>query len=133
MDPYKCSSLATLTIPRWNPGFSARAAPRTSHLTRSRFSRPHAIRRGPEIESGDPWNARQVVTEHPNPATEDALANYLEMKKRHQVIALLALGRSFRRIERETGVRRETVSRYSGQPIENRPKCFPTPPNCSPA
>jgi DNA-binding NarL/FixJ family response regulator len=47
-----------------------------------------------------------------NPPTEDALANYLKMTKRQQVIAL-ALGWSFRRIERETGVRRETVSRYS--------------------
>ena len=35
------------------------------------------------------------------------------MTKRQQVIALLALGWSFRRIERETGVRRATVSRYS--------------------
>jgi hypothetical protein len=35
------------------------------------------------------------------------------MTKRQQVIALLALGWTFRRIERETHVRRETVSRYA--------------------
>jgi len=47
------------------------------------------------------------------------------MKKRQQVIALLALGWSFRRIERETGVRRETVSRY-GRPADPNPaKVFP--------
>jgi uncharacterized protein YerC len=44
---------------------------------------------------------------------EDALANYLKMKNRQQVIALLALGWSFRRIERETGACRERISRYS--------------------
>jgi transposase len=57
--------------------------------------------------------------------TEDALANYLKMTKRQQVIALLALGWSFRRIERETGVRRETISKYS-RPVEpNAAKVFP--------
>jgi transposase len=56
---------------------------------------------------------------------EDALANYLKMLKRKQVIALLALGWSFRRIERETGVRRETVSKYS-RPVDPNPaKVFP--------
>jgi transposase len=40
------------------------------------------------------------------------LPNYLKMLKRQQVIALLDLGWSYRRIEAETGVRRETVSRY---------------------
>jgi transposase len=56
---------------------------------------------------------------------EDALANYLKMPKRQQVIALLALGWSFRRIERETGVRRETVSRYSRPADPNPAKVFP--------
>ena len=47
------------------------------------------------------------------------------MTKRQQVIALLALGWTFRQIERETGVRRETVSRYS-RPVEANPaKVFP--------
>jgi Integrase core domain len=56
---------------------------------------------------------------------EDALANYLKMLKRQQVIALLALRWSFRRIERETGVRRETISRYVRQADSNPAKTFP--------
>ncbi len=40
------------------------------------------------------------------------MGNYLQMAKHQQVHALLALGWSYRRIEAETGVRRETVSRY---------------------
>ena len=40
------------------------------------------------------------------------MANYLKMLKRKQVLALLELGWSYRRIQAETGVRRETVSRY---------------------
>jgi len=47
------------------------------------------------------------------------------MTKRQQVIALLALGWSFRRIERETGVRRERVSRYSRPAAPNAAKAFP--------
>ena len=56
---------------------------------------------------------------------EEALANYLKMLKRQQVIALLALKWSFRRIERETGVRRETISRYVRQVDPNPAKTFP--------
>ena len=47
------------------------------------------------------------------------------MTKRQQVIALLALGWSFRRIERETKVRRETVSRYARPADPNPAKVFP--------
>jgi transposase len=47
------------------------------------------------------------------------------MKKRQQVIALLELGWSYRRIEAETGVRRETVSRYAGQRDSKAAKVFP--------
>jgi transposase len=47
------------------------------------------------------------------------------MTKRQQVIALLALGWSFRRIERETQVRRETVSRYARSVDPNPAKVFP--------
>jgi transposase len=47
------------------------------------------------------------------------------MTKRQQVIALLALGWTFRRIERETGVRRETVSRYARPADPNAAKVFP--------
>lgn len=53
------------------------------------------------------------------------MANYLKMKKRQQVIALLDLGWSYRRIEAETGVRRETVSRYAGLRDSNAAKVFP--------
>ena len=38
------------------------------------------------------------------------MSNYLKMPKKAQVLALLELGWSYRRIEAETGVRRETVS-----------------------
>jgi len=47
------------------------------------------------------------------------------MLKRQQVIALLALGWSFRRIERETGVRRETISKYSRRVDSSAAKVFP--------
>lgn len=40
------------------------------------------------------------------------MPNYLKMPKQHYVIALLELGWSYRRIQAETGVRRETVGRY---------------------
>ena len=47
------------------------------------------------------------------------------MTKRQLVIALLALGWSFRRIERETKVRRETVSGYARAADPNPTKVFP--------
>lgn len=53
------------------------------------------------------------------------MANYLKMQKRQQVIALLGLGWSYRRIEAETGVRRETVSRYDALRDSNAAKVFP--------
>jgi hypothetical protein len=40
------------------------------------------------------------------------VSNVLNEEKRHQVIALGRLGWSLRRIERETGVRRETAAGY---------------------
>ena len=40
------------------------------------------------------------------------MANVLKMEKKQTVLALLKLGWSYRRIERETGVRRETIARY---------------------
>jgi hypothetical protein len=46
------------------------------------------------------------------------------MLKRQQVLALLALKWSFRRIERETGVRRETISGYARQADPNPAKTF---------
>ncbi len=56
---------------------------------------------------------------------EGLMANYLQVKKRQQVIALLELGWSYRRIEAETGVRRETVSRYARLRRSNLAKVFP--------
>lgn len=53
------------------------------------------------------------------------MANYLKMTKRQQVIALLELGWTYRRIEFETGVRRETVSRYDRWRRANAAKVFP--------
>ncbi len=53
------------------------------------------------------------------------MANYLKMPKKSQVLALLELGWSYRRIEAETGVRRETVSRYDQARRTNAAKAFP--------
>jgi hypothetical protein len=47
------------------------------------------------------------------------------MLKRQQVLTLLALKWSFRRIERETGVRRETISGYARRADSNPAKTFP--------
>jgi transposase len=55
------------------------------------------------------------------------VANYLKMQRRQHVIALLELGWTYRRIERETGVRRETVSRYDRIRRANAAKVFPGP------
>jgi transposase len=58
------------------------------------------------------------------------------MPKKSQVLALLELGWSYRRIEAETGVRRETVSRYDLTRRSNAAKTFPgsdpSPPSTSP-
>jgi len=53
------------------------------------------------------------------------VGNYLKVEKRQQVIALLALGWSYRRIERETGVRRETVAGYDLRRHPKPAKVFP--------
>jgi transposase len=53
------------------------------------------------------------------------MPNYLKMPKKSQILALLELGWSYRRIEAETGVRRETVSRYDGVRLANAAKAFP--------
>jgi hypothetical protein len=53
------------------------------------------------------------------------MPNYLKMPKKSQVLALLELGWSYRRIEAETGVRRETVSRYDQARQANAAKAFP--------
>jgi len=53
------------------------------------------------------------------------MAHYLKMPKKSQVLALLELGWSYRQIEAETGVRRETVSRYDRVRLGNAAKTFP--------
>ena len=53
------------------------------------------------------------------------MPNYLKMPKKTQVLALLELGWSYRRIEAETGVRRETVSGYDAARQANAAKTFP--------
>jgi transposase len=53
------------------------------------------------------------------------MPNYLKMPKKSQVLALLELEWSYRRIEAETGVRRETVSRYDRTRRSNAAKTFP--------
>src|SRR5215203_3612293 len=54
-----------------------------------------------------------------------SMPNYLKMPQKQQILALLALGWSYRRIEAETGVRRETVGRYDRQRQANAAKTFP--------
>jgi transposase len=54
-----------------------------------------------------------------------SMPNYLKMTKKSQVLALLELDWSYRRIEAETGVRRETVSRYDRMRRANAAKAFP--------
>lgn len=53
------------------------------------------------------------------------MGNYLKMAHKQQIQALLALGWSYRRIERETGVRRETVARYASVG-DSKPAKVPT-------
>lgn len=53
------------------------------------------------------------------------MPNYLKMPKQQHVIALLELGWSYRRMQAETGVRRETVGRYDRARQANAAKAFP--------
>jgi hypothetical protein len=61
-----------------------------------------------------------------------SMPNYLKMPKKSQILALLELGWSYRRIQRETGVRRETVSEYDktrqAKPAKTFPGSDPSPP-----
>ena len=60
------------------------------------------------------------------------MPNYLKMPKQQHVIALLELGWSYRRIQAETGVRRETVGRYDRARVANAAKVFPGSPPLEP-
>jgi transposase len=62
-----------------------------------------------------------------------SMPNYLKMPKKSHVLALLELGWSYRRIEAETGVRRETVSGYDRARRANAAKTFPGSPSASSA
>jgi hypothetical protein len=53
------------------------------------------------------------------------MGHYLQMAKQQQVQTLLELGWSYRRIEAETGVRRETISRYDAIQRAKAAKVFP--------
>lgn len=50
------------------------------------------------------------------------MSNYLKVSQKQQIYGLLQLGWSYRRIERETGVRRETISRYHQEWCSNAAK-----------
>lgn len=55
------------------------------------------------------------------------MGNYLKMEKQQQIKALLQLGWSYRAIEREIGVRRETISKYDFRKnIKSKPAKVPT-------
>jgi transposase len=66
------------------------------------------------------------------------MANVLKMEKQVLIQQLLALGWSYRRIQAETGIRRETVAKYDPRRHEeknfsSKPAKVPTdPPNCPP-
>lgn len=53
------------------------------------------------------------------------MPNYLQMPKKQQVIALLTLGWSYRRIAAEVGVHRDTVAGYDPERQRNPAKTFP--------
>jgi transposase len=53
---------------------------------------------------------------------EVPMGNYLKMIDLQRIQALLDLGWSYRRIERETGVRRETISRYDNRRVSKAAK-----------
>jgi transposase len=53
---------------------------------------------------------------------EVPMGNYLKMIDIQRIQALLELGWSYRRIERETGVRRETIARYDPRHVSNAAK-----------
>ena len=50
------------------------------------------------------------------------MGNYLKMADKQRILALLELGWSYRRIERETGVRRETIARHDPRRNSNAAK-----------
>ena len=55
------------------------------------------------------------------------MGNSLKMADKQRILALLELGWSYRRIQRETGVHRETVARYDPKKV-SKPANVPTGP-----
>ena len=53
------------------------------------------------------------------------MGNYLKMIDKQRIQALLDLGWSYRKIERETGVRRETISSYDPRHVLKAAKVSP--------
>ena len=53
------------------------------------------------------------------------MGNYLKMIDKQRIQALLDLGWSYRKIERETGVRRETIANYDPRHISKAAKVSP--------
>ena len=49
------------------------------------------------------------------------MGNYLKLTDKRRILALLDLGWPYRRIERETGVRRETIARYDPRRLPKQP------------
>ena len=60
------------------------------------------------------------------------MVNDLKMADRQRILALLELGWSYRRIQRETGTDRETVARYDPR-RESKPAKVSTGPTAKPA
>jgi transposase len=63
---------------------------------------------------------------------EVPMGNYLKMADKQRIQALLELGWSYRRIQRETGVRQETVASYDPR-RQPKPAKVPTGPTAKPA
>ena len=61
------------------------------------------------------------------------MGNYLKMADKQRIQALLELGWSYCRIERETGVRRESVARYDSQCEPRATTMVPAGPHTKPA
>lgn len=61
------------------------------------------------------------------------MGNILKMEKQQQIQGLLALNWSYRAIERETGVRRETIAKYDPRKADKVPTDDSSKPaNCPP-
>ncbi len=95
-----------------------RICPRETGPCRAGFSRRVLSRKAPLQVAAFPYplsSQRRRIQ----------VPNYLKTSKLQQVTALLELGWTYRRIEAETGVRRETISRYDRLRQAKPAKVFP--------